>query len=76
MTDQSREQFEAHFALSQRQAKRDNAGDYIDEKVRDKWEGWQAGRTSVYEALASEAQANGNDVLAAQIRARSISGIA
>lgn len=38
----NRATFEAHFQLSQRQAKRDNSGSYIDEKVRDKWEGWQA----------------------------------
>lgn len=43
MTD-SRSAFEANFQLSSRQAKRDNAGEYIDEFVRAKWEGWQAAR--------------------------------
>lgn len=43
MTD-TRSAFERHFQLSQRQAKKDNAGEYIDEKVRDKWEGWQAAK--------------------------------
>jgi hypothetical protein len=46
MTD-TRAQFEAHFQLSSRQAKKDNAGCYIDEKVRDKWEGWQAAMAAV-----------------------------
>lgn len=44
MTD-TRAAFEAHFQLSQRQAKKDNAGEYIDEFVRAKWEGWQAARS-------------------------------
>lgn len=42
MRNDTRTAFESHFKLSSRQAKRDNAGEYIDEKVRDKWEGWQA----------------------------------
>jgi hypothetical protein len=41
MTD-TRDAFERHFQLSQRQAKRDNSGEYIDEFVRARWEGWQA----------------------------------
>jgi hypothetical protein len=42
MTTDPRAAFEAHFQLSQRQAKRDNAGEYIHEYVRARWEGWQA----------------------------------
>jgi hypothetical protein len=41
MTD-TRAAFEAHFQLSSRQAKKDNAGEYIDQFVRARWEGWQA----------------------------------
>lgn len=40
MTD-TREQFEAHFDLTERQLKRDNYGDYTDPYVQHRWVGWQ-----------------------------------
>jgi hypothetical protein len=55
MTD-TRAAFEAHFQLSQRQAKRDNSVGYVDEFVRARWEGWQAAKANVVERENNAAQ--------------------
>lgn len=76
MTD-TRAAFESHFQLSQRQAKKDNSGEYINPETKARWEGWQvpASRIAELERCLLQMQ-NANIDLTKQLAAKDRFGYA